>query len=102
MVVVFLALGYWQVTRAANGNLLSFGYAIEWPVFAGFTSFGWLKEMRRARGDATPAPPPAPVRRTAATPPPPDDSDDEELVAYNRYLAWRNENPHATRADYPG
>jgi DNA-binding transcriptional regulator of glucitol operon len=33
LVVAFLLLCWWQVTRAAAGNLLSFGYAIEWPAF---------------------------------------------------------------------
>ena len=48
LVVGFLALGWWQVGRAAQGNLLSFGYAIEWPVFAAFVIFVWIVEMRKA------------------------------------------------------
>ena len=104
MVVGFLALGWWQVNRAASGNLLSFGYAVEWPVFAAFTIFVWVKEMRRAPGQAPrQITGEKPVRRTTPhTGPAYDDSGDEELAAYNRYLAWRNENPHASRSQYPG
>jgi hypothetical protein len=48
LVAGFLALGWWQVGRAAQGNLLSFGYAIEWPVFAVFVIVVWIIEMRKA------------------------------------------------------
>jgi hypothetical protein len=104
LVVGFLALGWWQLNRAAAGNLLSFGYAIEWPAFAAFTIFVWIKEMRRARGiEPPPKPDQEPMRHTTQrTGPAYDDSGDDQLAAYNRYLAWRNENPHATRAEYPG
>src|SRR5688572_24185874 len=57
LVAAFLALGWWQVGRAASGNLLSYGYAVQWPIFAGFVVYVWIKEIRRAgaastRGDA--------------------------------------------------
>ena len=39
LVVAFLALGWWQIGRARHGNLLSFGYAVEWPLFALFVIF---------------------------------------------------------------
>jgi len=100
LVVGMLGLCWWQVNRAAHGNLLSFGYAIEWPAFAAFTIYVWIKEMRRTRPDAEPEPMLEPVRRKARTGPAYDDSDDEDLAAYNRYLAWRNENPHAPRSQY--
>ena len=32
---------WWQVGRAAEGNSLSYFYAIEWPVFAIFGVLGW-------------------------------------------------------------
>ena len=118
LVVGFLALGWWQVGRAAQGNLLSFGYAIEWPVFAAFVIFVWIVEMRKAvRADkpsndgvagepsVDSAVPEAPVsaeprrkRNEAAY----DDSADPELAAYNHYLAWLNANPRGRPADYPG
>ncbi|MGW5673158.1 hypothetical protein ACWEVO_35450, partial [Micromonospora sp. NPDC003776] len=64
LVVGFLGLGWWQVTRAAGGNTLSFGYAIEWPVFAGFVVFVWWREVRhtlrgRPEQPVAPAPPAA-------------------------------------------
>ncbi|MET8066952.1 hypothetical protein ABZS65_25340, partial [Micromonospora sp. NPDC005313] len=55
LVVAFLALGWWQVTRAAGGNALSFGYAIEWPVFAAFVVFVWWREVRQTLRAADPA-----------------------------------------------
>ena len=44
----FLALGWWQITRAAGGNKLSFGYAVEWPLFAAFVVAIWVVEVRKA------------------------------------------------------
>jgi hypothetical protein len=120
MVIAFLALAYWQLNRFAGGNALSFGYALEWPAFAAFTVYVWIKEMRRAvreatteaevnrRQDGTPARElqlavgaTARSRRTH-TGPAYDDSQDDELAAYNRYLAWLNANPNTPRAEYPG
>ena len=117
LVVGFVLLCWWQVTRAASGNLLSFGYAIEWPAFAAFVVYVWVKEARQAvrrqngsapagDGPATDSEPavqtgPARVRRSqirneAAY----DDSGDPDLAAYNRYLAWLNANPHASPSEY--
>lgn len=48
-----LGLGWWQIGRAIGGNALSFGYAIEWPVFALFVIFIWLHEVRAARHPAS-------------------------------------------------
>ncbi|MFI5836394.1 hypothetical protein ACIA5A_22230 [Micromonospora sp. NPDC051300] len=121
LVVAFLGLGWWQVTRAAGGNALSFGYAIEWPVFAGFVVFVWWREVRQAlraergepagpapsatAGDAPVAETPAvrrPVRVARTPAAPADGADDGELAAYNRYLSWLNANPGARPGDYPG
>jgi hypothetical protein len=117
LVVAFLALGWWQMRRAVAGNMLSIGYAAEWPLFAAFVVFVWVKEIRRERTAATarsemgsdgpPTPPnrsAPPVRSTrpVRTGPGYDDSDDQELAAYNRYLAWLAAHPQASRADYPG
>ena len=126
LVVGFLALGWWQIGRAAQGNLLSFGYAVEWPVFAAFVIFVWIVEMRKAlRADRSPAADARPDEAAEgagaapeglAVPAEPvpdkprrrrnevayDDSDDPALAEYNHYLAWFNANPHATPADYPG
>ncbi|NES16798.1 MULTISPECIES: hypothetical protein [Micromonospora] len=121
LVVGFLGLGWWQVTRAAGGNSLSFGYAIEWPVFAGFVIFVWWREVRHTlRGTpgqpAAPAPPatggpepdaatPAvrrPVRVSRVPAAPVDGAEDGDLAEYNRYLSWLNANPGARPGDYPG
>lgn len=117
LVVGFLLLCWWQVTRAAGGNLLSFGYAIEWPAFAAFVVYVWVKEARQAvrryntgtRPADVPEPEPEPpvpavsqrVRRSRARNEAAyDDSGDADLAAYNRYLAWLNANPHASPSEY--
>ncbi|MBC9004624.1 hypothetical protein [Micromonospora aurantiaca (nom. illeg.)] len=117
-----LGMGWWQVTRAAGGNAISFGYAIEWPVFAGFVIFVWWREVRQTLRAADPAPaedtapsdalaPPVtagtpavrrPVRVVRAPSAPADGADDTELAAYNSYLSWLNANPGARPGDYPG
>jgi len=119
LVAGMLGLAAWQLARAAGGNLLSWGYTIQWPVFAGFVVFVWAREVRRTLRGAPamvqpgrpPAPPgPAPrrplvTRRANDRAVPagdPDDPDDPELAAYNRYLAWLNAHPGARPADYPG
>ncbi|WBB66790.1 hypothetical protein [Micromonospora sp. WMMD812] len=56
LVGAFLALGWWQISRAAGGNTLSWAYAFEWPIFAGFVVFVWWRELRHTlRGDGDPA-----------------------------------------------
>jgi hypothetical protein len=119
----FLALGWWQVTRAAAGNLLSYAYAVEWPVFAGFVLAVWVRELRRAlRRDpgaagavagAAAGPPGAQPQRI--TPKPPNrrrpvaaplaaavEEADPELAAYNHYLGWLAANPGRRPSEYPG
>jgi DNA-binding transcriptional regulator of glucitol operon len=125
LVCGFLALAWWQINRAAQGNALSFGYAVEWPAFAAFVVFVWVVEMRkavRAETDDTAVPPeflptdadsvpvaaaetkpavrarPLRKRNEAAY----DDSADPDLAAYNHYLAWLNTHPNANPAQYPG
>jgi hypothetical protein len=36
-----LIAGWWQVTRALSGNLLSYFYSIEWPIFAILGVIAW-------------------------------------------------------------
>jgi len=36
-----LLAGWWQVNRARSGNLASYGYAVEWPVFAVVAGYFW-------------------------------------------------------------
>nr|MDT0658449.1 hypothetical protein [Micromonospora sp. DSM 115978] len=103
----FLALGWWQISRAAAGNTLSWAYAVEWPIFAAFVVFLWFREARHTlredgtrREDAV-LPARRPVRAARRTVPVGAD-DDPELASYNHYLAWLNANPGARPADYPG
>jgi len=107
-------LCWWQVTRALGGNLLSFGYALLWPVFGGFVIFIWVREMRIAVGGAPPPPEPKPAPAAGfgrpvlvERPPTPaidtdTDAGDPALAAYNRLLAWLAAHPGARPADYPG
>ncbi|WP_067496935.1 hypothetical protein [Actinoplanes sp. TFC3] len=120
LIAGFLALGWWQFSRATGGNSLSWGYTFEWPVFALFVAFLWFREVQQerqaSRGVATqpdgdsdvPAAAtedaPLTVRRPvrvpvkSATPA----GDDPDLAAYNDYLAWLNAHPGARPGDYPG
>jgi hypothetical protein len=49
LVLGFLGLGWWQFTRATEGNALSWGYMFQWPVFAGFVGFLWVREVQLER-----------------------------------------------------
>ncbi|MEP6599649.1 MAG: hypothetical protein ABJB98_09420 [Actinomycetota bacterium] len=95
LVVLFVALGWWQLHRAEGGNMPSYGYALEWPSFALLVIGFWVKLVRdEARGTSDPAPgahsfgTSAPAERRGARAGMPD-ADAEELDAYNRYLAAR-------------
>ena len=105
----FLGLGWWQLRRAAAGNVLSWGYALQWPVFAGFTVFVWYRTLRDTvrppgapqrdghRPDGADAAEPSAAGRPTAFPLPDlparpapaavAEDEDPELAAYNRYLA---------------
>lgn len=107
-VAACLALGWWQAGRALEGNMLSWAYTFEWPVFAIFIIVIWVREMRMAvRQPATDAPEEAvPTKRgplitrpVAAAPI--DDDDDPKLAEYNRYLAWLSTHPDANPKEYP-
>jgi hypothetical protein len=124
LVAAFLALGWWQVGRARGGNTLSFGYALEWPLFAGFVVYVWVKEIRSDGRRRAAAPPPVEVPADLAGQPGylpfavgpargagpagpvatrPDrgaDDGDPELVAYNRYLEWLAANPGRRPSEY--
>ncbi|WP_229073040.1 hypothetical protein [Actinoplanes sp. DH11] len=116
-----LGLGWWQFSRAADGNSISYGYMFQWPVFGGFVVFIWLREIQLFRRKATGEPPAEPARadRAPRAPGAPvtfgrpvrvtsrpahgeATGNDPELEAYNDYLAWLAAHPGARPADYPG
>jgi hypothetical protein len=41
-----LYLGDWQLRRAESGNELSWAYTVEWPLFAIFAVYFWVKSLR--------------------------------------------------------
>ncbi|AGL14905.1 hypothetical protein L083_1395 [Actinoplanes sp. N902-109] len=117
LIAGFLGLGWWQYSRASEGNTLSWGYTFEWPVFALFVGFLWFREVQQERksGQAPVAEEPTEqvtvgedgpvtVRRPVRVPVEPQSAtaDDPELAAYNDYLAWLNAHPGARPGDYPG
>jgi hypothetical protein len=121
LVFGFLALGWWQLGRATGGNTLSWAYTLEWPVFAGFVVFLWVREVQHERAGTAAMPPSVPdaperpVRRagdpvTVGRPirvpvrpvPPAPDENDPALAAYNDYLAGLAAHPDARPGDYPG
>ncbi len=89
-----LALAWWQWTRyeSTSGSFQNLGYAMQWPLFAGFCFYAYFKFVRYE--DAPPEPRPQdtvteipagllPERpRTAAT-----EDADPTLREYNAYLA---------------
>lgn len=111
-----LALGWWQWGRyqSLHGTAQNLGYALQWPLFAGFVVFAYVRFVRLERArEPEPAggeplrrqqPEPAPIReipagilpsRPAAT----RTSDDDPVVAaYNRYLADLNAKDLAERS----
>jgi DNA-binding transcriptional regulator of glucitol operon len=89
-----LALGWWQWTRfqSTSGTFQNLGYAMQWPLFAGFCVYAYRKFVRYE--EAPPEPPkdramtelpdgllperPKPAQQQAADP---------ALREYNAYLA---------------
>jgi DNA-binding transcriptional regulator of glucitol operon len=89
-----LALAWWQWTRfeSASGSFQNLGYALQWPLFAGFCVYGYYKFVRYEEA------PPEPRRHNTLTeipagllPEPPksptQSDDDPALREYNAYLA---------------
>lgn len=88
-----LALAWWQWTRfeSTSGSFQNLGYALQWPAFAGFCVYAYVKFVRYE--DAPPAPHKAdtlteipagllPERPSAAK-----TDADVTLREYNAYLA---------------
>ncbi|AYF78923.1 transcriptional regulator [Nocardia yunnanensis] len=116
VVVAFLAclgLGYWQWTRfeSGGGTYQNLGYALQWPLFAGFVVWAYVRFVRLEKEAVEEATPGSesdestaavatdrPRRPKAAAPreipagilperPAAARDDDPELAEYNRYLA---------------
>jgi len=107
--VLFLGLARWQWDRSQSmtGDWQNLGYALQWPLFAGFLVIAWLRFLWLEHRTATVPPAGAPAtdgvpRRggapePAASRPPtpghpvplptPEDDLEDELAAYNAYLA---------------
>ena len=89
-----LALAWWQWTRfeSASGTFQNLGYALQWPLFAGFCFYAYYKFVRyedvppepRNHDAVTEIPSGIlPERPKSATP----SDDDPTLRDYNAYLA---------------
>ncbi|MRH93223.1 transcriptional regulator [Nocardia sp. SYP-A9097] len=106
--VACLGLGWWQWGRyeSGSGTGQNLGYALQWPLFAGFVVWAYLRFVRLekdAQSEATPAPADAgsaarPKRPKPVAPreipagllperPKAAASDDPQTTEYNRYLA---------------
>ena len=106
VVPAFLALCLWQVSRALNGNTLSWAYVFEWPLFAGYAVYMWWRFVHEAAED-TPPPATAGADPGGAAASAPDDTpapeetaqekeEDKEMAAYNDYLAQLAEKDKAS------
>jgi hypothetical protein len=101
LATVFVGFGWWQLQRAEGGNMRSWGYTFEWPLFAVFVIVMWVKMMYDEVHDDGAG---GEVAEYAAGPDGErswltgagsagrsvdveSSEDDPELAAYNRYLA---------------
>lgn len=95
LVLVFVALGWWQLHRAETGNTRSYAYALEWPSFALLVIGFWAKicrdEMRQTAGGTADEPAAGAPAATESARARADASEADELAAYNRYVAARAE-----------
>ncbi|HPX37826.1 MAG TPA: hypothetical protein PLH92_06100 [Mycobacterium sp.] len=89
-----LTLGWWQWSRweSNSGSFQNLGYALQWPLFAGFCIFAYRKFIRleqsgpqppRNDGDVTEIP----AGLLPERPAPAGSSTDPVLTEYNAYLA---------------
>ncbi|NNH74599.1 transcriptional regulator [Nocardia uniformis] len=103
---VCLALGYWQWSRfeSGNGTGQNLGYALQWPLFAGFAVWSYFRFVRlekQAEAEVAASSSDAPAkagRSKSAAPreipagllperPKAARDDDPVLAEYNKYLA---------------
>ncbi len=72
-------LGDWQLHRALSGNSLSWAYTFEWPLFAIFAVYFWVRTIR----DEVSLPAATGQPDALALP----SADDHQPAAYDAYLA---------------
>jgi DNA-binding transcriptional regulator of glucitol operon len=105
VVPAFLALCFWQITRALGGNSLSWAYVFEWPLFAAYAVYMWWRFVHEAAEVGSPpattgSDPGGPLASAARTRPAVDGAgeaeEDPALAAYNDYLAQLAERDKAT------
>ncbi|MGI9126219.1 MAG: hypothetical protein ACR2JM_15940 [Mycobacterium sp.] len=100
-----LLLAWWQLSRweSNSGSFQNLGYALQWPLFAGFCIYAWRKFIRyeespppttAATGTITEIPAGLLPERPAAAP----QDADPMLAEYNAYLAELAEKDKRTTA----
>ena len=103
------AAAYWQIGRAAQGNQLSFLYAIEWPCFAIMGFFGWwallhmekvTEHQAQARRDYEELMRAKAAEARLAAEQQQAEADDPALAAYNDHLAALSERDAKPRGDH--
>ena len=103
------AAAYWQIGRAAQGNQLSFLYAIEWPCFAIMGFFGWwallhmekvTEHQAQARRDYEELMRAKAAEARLAAEQQQAEADDPALAAYNDHLAALSERDAKLRGDH--
>ncbi|CAM3035145.1 hypothetical protein [Skermania piniformis] len=90
-----LALGWWQWSRfeAVGGTAQNLGYALQWPLFAGFAVYTYRRFVQLERGhrpraaDTAPEPAEIPADLLPPRPTAPSSHGDPVRDEYNRYLA---------------
>jgi hypothetical protein len=84
-VLAMLWLGGWQLHRAESGNSLSWAYTFEWPLFAIFAAYFWVKTIRDEVCTPGQAEPSDALALPGSGMKPAED--DEELAPSSAYLA---------------
>jgi hypothetical protein len=88
-----MAAGWFELTRARDGNELSWVYVFEWPFFAGFAIYLWWRLLHEGdSGSSRDTPASEHGARAGATNAgnsdrPGEPAADPQLAAWNEYLA---------------
>jgi hypothetical protein len=76
-----------ELSRALDGNTLSWAYVVEWPLLGGYAIYMWRKMLREEKG--------LDIRPVIT----PEEEDDPELRAWNDYLASVHKSPQGADPD---